>query len=85
MGEFGGNVATKTLSCSFCGKDNDRVRKLLAGGCGGSIRDESMRACVRIFSRDGAGVVTVVRRPATEICVLAQNARRGSAFVEVWK
>ncbi len=85
MGEFGGNDA-KMLSCSFCGKDANRVHKLLAGGCGGLICDECESACVRILSRDrAAGVDSALKRRATEVYVGARNMRRGSAYVEVWK
>ncbi|HXF89665.1 MAG TPA: ClpX C4-type zinc finger protein [Xanthobacteraceae bacterium] len=86
MGKLGGNHATTMLSCSFCGRDEQRVRKLLAGGCGGLICDACVSAYVRFLSRDrAAGAVSALKRLATAICARARNVRRGSAYVEVWK
>jgi hypothetical protein len=81
MGKVGGNDARRMLSCSF-----RRMCKLLAIDCGGLIGQEWVRACVRIFGPGrAAGMVSALKRLATEICGRAGDVRRGSAYVEVWK
>jgi hypothetical protein len=42
------------LCCSFCGKSEHEVQKLLAGAAGGLICDSCVAACVDILGRDGA-------------------------------
>ena len=39
----------KRLSCSFCGKDGERVRFLAAGVCGGMICDRCCYVALFIF------------------------------------
>jgi len=54
---------TAEYRCSFCGKRQDQVRKLIAGGGrpGTFICDECIRLCNEILDEDG-----IPPRPATE-------------------
>ena len=42
--------------CSFCGKDEDHVRKMLAGPSGACICNECVEECVAIIENDGVAV-----------------------------
>ena len=43
---------SKTLRCSFCGKTQDQVRKLIAGPNGAFICDECVDICSEIIDEE---------------------------------
>ena len=50
MLKFGGNASV--YKCSFCGKTDDQVNKLVAGPNGVYICDECIRLCGEILEND---------------------------------
>jgi hypothetical protein len=48
-----GTHTAETLFCSFCGRSEHDVAKLLAGAAGGLICDSCVDSCVQILGRDG--------------------------------
>ena len=68
-----GDTRRETLCCSFCGRGEHEVEKLLAGAAGGLICDSCVAACVDILGRDG-------RAPGA----LALASRRTVARVQSW-
>src|SRR5215510_13209270 len=48
----GGQLAKKTLYCSFCFKSQHEVRKLIAGPAAVYICDECVELCNEIIARD---------------------------------
>jgi hypothetical protein len=51
MGDTSG-TRREALSCSFCGRTEQEVEKLLAGAAGGLICDSCVAACVDILGRE---------------------------------
>lgn len=43
------------IRCSFCGKTEEQVRKLIAGPSGTYICDECVEICAEIIDEDSAG------------------------------
>ena len=53
---------TRELSCSFCQKTEHQVRKLVAGGGGGTICDECVAIATRIMQDSDAPPKRSARR-----------------------
>ena len=49
-----GAKASKPYHCSFCGKDNAEVRRLIAGPNGVFICDECVAKCNEILAKEEA-------------------------------
>jgi ATP-dependent Clp protease ATP-binding subunit ClpX len=60
MGKLGGNDTKNTLYCSFCGKSQPEVRKLIAGPTA-FICDECIELCRDIIGEENKSSLTKSR------------------------
>ena len=78
-GNDGDNKDDKLLYCSFCGKSQDEVRKLIAGPTV-YICDECIDLCNDIIAEESSGVNTTdIARRAFSVCYMdavTQSSRR---------
>jgi hypothetical protein len=62
-----GRADRRTYRCSFCGKSNDQVQRLIAGPRGIYICDECVDLCHEIVEGDSLGHVPVPTMPMTRM------------------
>ena len=47
-----GKIIDERIRCSFCGKTQDQVRKLIAGPNGAYICDECVKLCTEVLQEE---------------------------------